>query len=183
MSFQAYLDTIKEKTGLTPVDFRNLAHEKGFDAEGTKPQQIVDWLAADYGLGRGHAMAIVATLKPTRIVDKGDPLELTFSGAKAKWRVVYESLLTTVEGFGPVGTAPTNSYLSLLNGRAKFAIVAPTAGRLDVGIKLKDAAPTDRFTAAGSWNSMVTHRVAITDASQLDDELVDWLRRAYEAAA
>ena len=30
MSFQAYIDNIKEKTGKSPVDFKKLAEEKGF---------------------------------------------------------------------------------------------------------------------------------------------------------
>lgn len=58
MTFQAYLDTIEEKTGLTPRQLVTLAHEKGFD-ETTKATPIIEWLAADYGLGRGHAMAMV----------------------------------------------------------------------------------------------------------------------------
>lgn len=58
MSFQAYLDNIETKTGLTPRQFIDLAHEKGFD-ETTKATPIVQWLADDYGLGRGHAMALV----------------------------------------------------------------------------------------------------------------------------
>ena len=58
MSFQAYLDNIEEKTGLTPRQFIEKAHEKGFDRS-TKATPIVQWLAADYGLGRGHAMALV----------------------------------------------------------------------------------------------------------------------------
>ena len=58
MSFQAYLDTIETKTGLTPRQLVDLAHELGFD-ETTKATPIVAWLAEDYGLGRGHAMALV----------------------------------------------------------------------------------------------------------------------------
>jgi len=58
MSFQAYLDNIEEKTGVTPREFIALAAAKGFDSS-TKATPIVEWLAADYGLGRGHAMALV----------------------------------------------------------------------------------------------------------------------------
>lgn len=63
MSFQAYLDNIEEKTGKTPNDFIALAKEKGFDAPGTKAGVIIDWLKNDFGLGRGHAMAIVYIIK------------------------------------------------------------------------------------------------------------------------
>jgi len=68
MSFQAYLDTIQKKTGKGPADFAALAEAKGFTEGGrlkptTKAGQIVEWLAADFGLGHGHAMAIFALLK------------------------------------------------------------------------------------------------------------------------
>ena len=58
MSFQAYLDNIETKTGLTPRQFIERATEKGFDAT-TKATPIVAWLKEDYGLGQGHAMALV----------------------------------------------------------------------------------------------------------------------------
>ena len=75
MSFQAYLDNIQEKTGKTPADFKALAMAKGFStdtgpdcrlAPGVKVTQITDWLKADFGLGHGHAMAIVAYVKGKR---------------------------------------------------------------------------------------------------------------------
>jgi len=68
MSFQAYLDNIQAKTGKTPADFKVMAADKGFaDAAGLRPGvkagQIIQWLKGDFGLGHGHAMAIVAVLK------------------------------------------------------------------------------------------------------------------------
>ncbi len=63
MSFQAYLDAIEDKTGLTPRQLVELARERGFDAPGTKAGTIVDWLKEDFGLGRGHAMALVHVIK------------------------------------------------------------------------------------------------------------------------
>lgn len=68
MSFQAYLDNIEAKTGHGPAAFRAMAAEKGFAGAngllpGVKATQITDWLKADFGLGHGHAMAIVALLK------------------------------------------------------------------------------------------------------------------------
>ena len=62
MSFQAYLDAIESKTGKTPQQLVDEAHAKGFGAD-TKSGEIVAWLADDYGLGRGHAMALVHVVK------------------------------------------------------------------------------------------------------------------------
>jgi hypothetical protein len=62
MSFQAYLDNIEAKTGKTPNDFIALAKAKGFGAD-TKAGEIVAWLKEDFGLGHGHAMALVHVIK------------------------------------------------------------------------------------------------------------------------
>jgi len=63
VSFQAYLDNIKAKTGKTPDDFKKLAAKNGLLKAGTKAGQIVAWLKKDFELGHGHAMAIYAVLK------------------------------------------------------------------------------------------------------------------------
>jgi hypothetical protein len=68
MSFQAYLDNIKEKTGKRPADFKKLAMDKGYMSAGklrsdVKAGEVVAWLKNDFELGHGHAMAIVALLK------------------------------------------------------------------------------------------------------------------------
>ena len=71
MSFQAYLDAVEKKTGLTPRQLIELGRELGFDQPGVKAAATIEWLAADYGLGRGHAMAIVHLLqKGTTISEK-----------------------------------------------------------------------------------------------------------------
>jgi len=62
MSFQAYLDTIEKKTGKIPQELVDEARARGYDAD-TKAGEIVAWLADEYGLGRGHAMALVHVVK------------------------------------------------------------------------------------------------------------------------
>jgi hypothetical protein len=68
MSFQAYIDNIKAKTGKTPADFKKLAEAKGFLQKGklnpaVNATQITVWLKKDFTLGHGHAMAIYAVFK------------------------------------------------------------------------------------------------------------------------
>ena len=68
MSFQAYIDNIKAKTGKSPADFRKLAEEKGFLKNGelvktVKATEITNWLKDEFGIGHGHAMAIYMTFK------------------------------------------------------------------------------------------------------------------------
>ena len=71
MSFQAYLDAVEKKTGLTPRELIELARKKGFDDPAVKAGVILEWLKNDYELGRGHGMAIVHIIKNgARISDK-----------------------------------------------------------------------------------------------------------------
>lgn len=63
MTFQAYIDNIHAKTGLWPDDFLRVATEKGLITPDVKVMQLVDWLKTDYGLGHGHAMAIVQAFR------------------------------------------------------------------------------------------------------------------------
>ncbi|WP_454085728.1 DUF4287 domain-containing protein [Georgenia sp. Marseille-Q6866] len=74
MSFQAYLDAVETNTGLTPRQLLQQANERGFGA-GTKATPIVEWLRDEYGLGRGHAMAMV------HVITKGDQISATHVGS------------------------------------------------------------------------------------------------------
>lgn len=74
MTFQAYLDNIQAKTGKSAADFQQLASLKGFMTDGVlrkdiKVGTVVSWLKEEFGLGHGHAMAIVAVLKGPRPED------------------------------------------------------------------------------------------------------------------
>lgn len=68
MSFQAYLDTIETKTGLTPRQLVDPATAKGF-GPGTKAGPILAWLKEDYDLGRGHGMALVHVITKGPTID------------------------------------------------------------------------------------------------------------------
>lgn len=62
MSYQAYLDAIEVKTGKTPRALLDEAAGRGY-TPATKASEVVEWLRDDYGVGRGHAMALFGVLK------------------------------------------------------------------------------------------------------------------------
>ena len=68
MSFQAYLDAVERKTGLTPRQLLEQARERGF-GPGTRAAPILAWLEQDFGLGRGHGMAMV------HVITKGEQID------------------------------------------------------------------------------------------------------------
>jgi hypothetical protein len=63
VTFQAYLDNIRSKTGKTPDDFHALAKRKGLIGPTLTASRLIAWLKEDFDLGHGHAMAIWAVFK------------------------------------------------------------------------------------------------------------------------
>ncbi|GAB3616492.1 DUF4287 domain-containing protein [Okibacterium endophyticum] len=86
MSFQAYLDTIEDKTGLTPRQLVDIAKSKGYDDPSVKAGVILEWLRSDYELGRGHGMALV------HVIRKGPEIDATFVGTTGTHRDESDTL-------------------------------------------------------------------------------------------
>jgi hypothetical protein len=108
-----------------------------------------------------------------------------FSGPHERWRATYDALVARLASLGPdLAVAPADGYVNLLRGPRRFGIVQPAgAQRLDIGIRLRGVASTARFEAAGAWGEIVTHRVCIREAGDVDSQVFAWLRWAYAAAA
>lgn len=140
MSSQPYLDSVQRKTGKTVDEFRVLAEEKGLLGPDVKAGQVVAWLKEDFGLGQGHAMAVYGAIRsvgqPKSTIQ--EQVAKQFSGARARWREIFDALVADVEKFGSdVALVPRNSYIGVVRDGKKFAIVQPSSERLDVGIKLR----------------------------------------------
>jgi hypothetical protein len=88
-----------------------------------------------------------------------------------------------VKTFGnDVTITPKKTTVSIIR-KKQFALIKPaTKTRIDLGLKIKDKPTTDRLESSGPFGSMCTHRVQLTNASQVDGELIDWLKEAYEKA-
>ncbi|MBV9222102.1 MAG: DUF4287 domain-containing protein [Methylobacteriaceae bacterium] len=96
MSFQAYLDNVKAKTGKAPEDFARLASQKGFAKHG----EIMQWLKSEFSLGHGHATAIAGL-----VMRQGAPkasaeekTEALFTGKKQRWRQPCDGLMAKARG-------------------------------------------------------------------------------------
>ena len=63
MTFEAYIRNIETSTGRTPREMHKLARAAGVLHEDAKAMQIVAWLKTTFGLGHGHAMAVLESFK------------------------------------------------------------------------------------------------------------------------
>lgn len=173
----------KEKTGRTLDEWLKLVAKSG----GKKHGEIVAMLKSDHGMTHGFAnMVAMKHLKSDAgsLAEGGaDLVAEQYSGEKAALRPLYDAIMKSVAGFGPdVEVSPKKAYVSLRRSK-QFAILQPsTKTRLDVGINLKGAATTARLEASGSFNAMVSHRVRVEKKTDIDQQLIAWLRAAYDAA-
>ncbi len=69
MTFQAYIDNIKAKTGKTPLELKQAAEKAGVYKPDMKASELVKFLKAEFDLGHGHSMAIWAVFKDKGWVD------------------------------------------------------------------------------------------------------------------
>ena len=173
---------ISEKTGETLETWIEIIKKEDF----SKHNEIIKFLKSEHGFTHGYAnfVALKARQPAGNASPSGDELvNNQYAGTKADLRPIYEVIIAAVKEFGEdVEIAPKKAYVSLRRNK-QFGLVQPsTKTRLDVGIILNEYDPENRLEASGSFNAMCSHRVRITDLEEVDAELINWLKKAYEAA-
>ncbi len=113
-----------------------------------------------------------------------DIVDAQFQGDKAVLRPLYDRIVQIVQGLGDdVKLAPRQSYVAFTHGKIFALAKASTKTRLDLGLKLPGAAPTERLVDAGGFASgSITHKVALTSLEEIDDQVSRWLCEACELA-
>jgi predicted transport protein len=177
---QSMIENLKEKTGKSLEEWITGLRETGLG----KHKEMMSHLKGDHGLTHGYAnlIAIKALKSDAGSAESDEDLiNAQYSGLKGDLRPIYNAIIAKVTAFGSdVEIAPKKAYVSLRRHK-QFAIVQPsTKTRVDVGINLKDADVTKRLEASGSFNAMVSHRVRLSSADEVDAELLGWLHQAYE---
>jgi predicted transport protein len=172
---------MQEKTGKPLAGWLSITQASGLE----KHAQIVKLLKSEHGMTHGYAnMVAHETLRAgEEQPSEGDLVDSQYSGVKAGLRPIYDALIQEVSKFGPdLEVAPKKTYVSLRRNKQLGLIQPSTKARVDVGINLKDAEPTERLEPAGSFNAMVSHRVRLSGVDEVDSELIGWLKKAYEAS-
>ncbi|HLK16500.1 MAG TPA: DUF4287 domain-containing protein [Fimbriimonadaceae bacterium] len=168
---------LKEKTGKTLDEWRHIIEGAGLEKHG----EVVAFLKGDHGLTHGYANQIALNRKANPEGSESDPVEAMLK-SRPETRPIYDAVMAKLQAFGSdVDVAPKKAYESVRR-KKQFAILQPAAGRLDVGINLPGVAAGPRLEASGSFNAMLSHRVRVSSVDQVDDELVGWLRQAYDGA-
>ena len=183
-AYQTQLKNIQTKTGQTADQLFALARQSGLTRHG----EIRDFYKRELGLGHGDANSLAkfylaqgSGAAPGATAAPDDKADEIYSGAKAALRPLHDKVLAAITRLGPFETAPKKTYLSLRR-KKQFAMVGPgSKGRLEVGLNLKGLPAAARLEAQAP-GGMCQYKVFVTEAREVDKELIGWLKQAYEAA-
>ncbi len=186
-ALEAQLRNIEEKYGKSLSEWIAIINSSGK----TKHNDIIALLKTEYGMTHGSANRIalkargadsVSIAKAAKVAGV-DPVDEMYSGKKSGLKPIHDALIVAIMKFGnDIELAPKNGYVSLRR-KKQFAMIQPTTtSRVDVGLILKDAPASERLEATSSFNAMFTHRVCVNSVSDVDAELIGWLKQAYELA-
>jgi hypothetical protein len=182
-AIQTQINNIQKKTGMSLAELTTFIKKSGLSKHG----EIRDMLKTRLGLGHGDANTLVhVVLKSdgTRAAEGKSTdavLDEIYTGAKAAQRPIHEALMKHIGKFGEFEVAPKKGYVSLRR-RKQFAMIGPkTNTRFEVGINAQGFKKHDRL-AEQPKGSMCNYIVSLTDAKEVDAELIAWIKSAYEGA-
>jgi hypothetical protein len=155
-------------------------------------QEQREWLKSQPGLGTNSAWWI-AERANGRGAEDGDPnaylkaaagyVEAMYAGGKAGLRPLHDRLLALARGLGPdMKVCPCQTIVPLYRHHVFAQIKPTTRTRIDFGLALGDTPATGRLIDTGGFakKDRITHRIPITKPEEIDDEVEQWLRVAYD---
>lgn len=179
-AWESMIAHLPQKTGKTLEEWIEIINHQPL----TKTSEKVKYLKATFGLGQGYAGLIIyhAKIAAAGHADSAEELlEKQYIG-KEHLKPIYDKLLSEVLKFGnDVEISPKNSYVSLRRN-LQFAMLTPASKiRFDIALKLKNQEPEGILEALPA-SGMCTHRIKLGSLDDINDEVMAWLKAAYDKA-
>lgn len=175
---QTQIANIEKNTGKKMEEWIGIVNGAGLEKHG----ELVSFLKEKHGFTHGNANVVVHFARQSHAGSgEGDSLISDQYKGKEDLKRWYDKLMAEIMKFGSdIEIAPKKAYVSLRR-KKQFALIQPsTRARLDLGLNIKGTAPSGVAEKAGSWNAMCTHRIRIENESAINQEVVDWVRKAYD---
>ena len=174
-ALQTMIANMPEKTGKSLEEWFDILKGLSF----SKHTEAVKYLKTEHQVTHGFANTIVSLFKD----QKTPPVDLVSEQYKGKESLIpiYKGLIDYIKTLGEdVSISPKKGSVSIIRKR-QFVLIKPaTKTRIDLGFKLKDKPTTARLENSGPFGTMCTHRVRLTDVTDIDTELKSWIQEAYE---
>ncbi|PKO07065.1 MAG: DUF4287 domain-containing protein [Chloroflexi bacterium HGW-Chloroflexi-3] len=182
-AFETQLSNIQKRTDKTLDELFELIKNSGFEKHG----EIRDFLKNEFHLGFGDANTLAQVYKKAQeppaessgaITNKVDEI---YSGSRESLRPLHDAVMNAFAQLGDFEISPKKTYLSLRR-KKQFAMVGPgTKGRLEIEINMKDIPATERLVEQPP-GGMCQYKVWLTDEPEVNEELLGWIKTAYDSA-
>ena len=189
---QKWIAGLKQKTGRTLDEWIKFIKKEGLPTEAARR----DWLKEQHKLGTNSAWWL-AERSVGKGEETGDPdaylnaaekyVDEMFAGKKEHLRPLYNELLKLGLSMGKDTKAcPCQTIVPLYHNHVFAQIKPTTQTRIDFGLALGDTRKTPKRlidTGGFAKKDRITHRFEITSPKDIDDEVKQWLKVAYERDA
>jgi len=174
-ALQTMINNMPKKTGKSLEEWKEILKEKSF----SKHSEGVKYLKTEHDVTHGFANTIV-TLSKDENNSTEDLVSIQYKG-KEGLIPIYKELISFIKTLGSdITITPKKGSVSIIRKR-QFVLIKPaTKTRIDLGFKLKDKPITERLENSGPFGTMCTHRVQISEIKEMDNELKEWIKEAYE---
>lgn len=177
---QTMIENLNKNTGNTLEEWIVIVNKENIPKHG----EIIKFLKEKHGLSHGFANLIALKARGTDAAsaDKPDDLIIKQYHGKEHFKPIYDKLISEIEVFGnDIEISPKNNYVSLRR-KKQFAILNPaTKTRFEIGVNLKGQEPKGQLEAEKP-NSMCSHKIIIADIKDIDKEVLEWIKTAYDKA-
>lgn len=169
---------LKEKTGKPLSHWIKIVKASKIE----KHKSIIDFLKTEHGFtyGYGNFVAMKARAADAGSFAHEDLLEMQYQG-KENLKPIYDKLKNEIIKLGgDISISPKKAAVSFIR-KKQFALIKPaTKTRIDLGLKIKDKEIGGRLENSGPFGAMCSHRVQLTDVNDVDEEVMTWIKEAYE---
>ena len=168
---------LKEKTGKTLEQWKNELAKLPFSKHG----EYMKYLKGECGITHGFANFIVLKFREADAASSNETdLIATQYKGKDNLKPIFELLDKNIKELGnDVECIPKKAAVSYKVKR-QFTLIQPsTKSRIDLGLKLNDVEHQGRLETSGPFGTMCTHRVQLTDLTQVDEQVLAWIKLAY----
>jgi len=174
-ALKTMIGNMPEKTGKSLDKWKIILKEKSF----SKHSEGVKYLKTEHNVTHGFANTIV-TLSKEDNTSTEDLVTIQYKG-KESLTPIYKELISFINTLGSdITITPKKGSVSIIRKR-QFVLIKPaTKTRIDLGFKLKNKPTTERLENSGPFGTMCTHRVQISEIKEMDNELKEWIKEAYE---
>jgi len=178
------LANMEKRTGKSLAALTRIVKVSGLSKHG----ELVAMLKTTLGMGHGDANALVHTVLKSdgqgavaQGLSADQVLDRFYTGPKAELRPIHDKLVQAMRKLGAFEEAPKKTYVSYRR-KKQFAMIGPaTNTRIEVGLNMKGLTATDRLQELPA-GQMGNYKVKLTDAKDVNAELIAWIKRAYDAA-